>query len=346
MQPIVSILIPAHNAGRWVADALLSAVEQTWPRKEVILVDDGSTDETLAIAQKFCSATVKVVAQEKQGAAAARNKALALSQGDYIQWLDADDLLARDKLARQVEVLHRFESKRTLVSGPWGFFSYRTDAAKFRPTALWCDLPPVDWLVRRWNHNAHMQTATWLITRELTELAGPWDVRLLSNDDGEYLCRVIKSCDSIRFVPEAKVFYRVTGSSRLSYVGQSTAKLEAQLLGVRLQIEHVRSLEDSERTRSACLRKLQLWFDNFYPDSADLISSVEPIVTSLGGTLEPPKLSWKYAWIQKVFGWAAAKRFRTNYNRLKSSMIRLWDAFVFHVGHKVAGAARPRRAEH
>src|SRR5947207_10797681 len=81
MQPLVSILIPAHNAGRWVADALQSAVEQTWSQKEIILVDDGSTDATFAIAREFSSPIVKVIRQEKQGAAAARNHAFALSQG-------------------------------------------------------------------------------------------------------------------------------------------------------------------------------------------------------------------------------------------------------------------------
>ena len=73
------------------------------------------------------------------------------------------------------------------------------------------------------------------------------------------LGRVIKLSDAIKFVPEAKVFYRVTGGSRLSYVGHSKAKLEAQLLGLELQMQHVLSLEDSERTRSACVHRLQTW---------------------------------------------------------------------------------------
>jgi len=331
VEPLVSILIPAHNAEPWVAATLRSATEQTWPRKEVILVDDGSTDSTLEIARGFCSAKVKVVAQEKQGAAAARNAALALSQGDYIQWLDADDLLAPDKIEGQIKMIGAATSKRTLFSGPWGSFCYRTSTAKFSSSPLWCDLPPVEWFVRKWKHNAHMQTATWLISRELTEMAGPWDMRLFSNDDGEYLCRIIKNSDTIKFVPEAKTFYRVTGSSRLSYVGQSDEKINAFLLGVRLQIQHVLSLENSERTRSACVQKLQLGLFHFYPERPELVREVEEIATALGGKLEMPKLSWKYTWIQRVFGWSAAKRFRMWYNRRKSDLIRSWDAVLFHI---------------
>ena len=102
MQPLVSILIPAYNAERWIADTIRSALAQTWPRKEIIIVDDGSTDRTLAVARQFASRNLSVVTQQNQGASAARNKALELCQGDYIQWLDADDLLSPNKVTRQM----------------------------------------------------------------------------------------------------------------------------------------------------------------------------------------------------------------------------------------------------
>src|SRR5947208_10643307 len=100
MKPLVSILIPAYNAEAWIADTIQSALAQTWPRKEIVVVDDGSRDATFAVARRFASSEVKVVTQPNSGAATARNKAFALSRGDFIQWLDADDLLAPDKLAR------------------------------------------------------------------------------------------------------------------------------------------------------------------------------------------------------------------------------------------------------
>src|SRR5207248_8968504 len=103
MKPLVSILIPAYNAEPWITDTIQSALAQTWMRKEIIIIDDGSTDQTLSIARQFASKTVSVIAQRNQGAAAARNKAFALSQGGYIQWLDADDLLSPDKIEAQVK---------------------------------------------------------------------------------------------------------------------------------------------------------------------------------------------------------------------------------------------------
>ena len=115
MKPLVSILIPAFNAEPWIAETIQSALGQTWQQKEIVVVDDGSTDQTLAIARKFASEKLTITTQPNQGAAATRNKAFSLSQGDYVQWLDADDLLAPDKVAMQMEVANRSESKRTLL---------------------------------------------------------------------------------------------------------------------------------------------------------------------------------------------------------------------------------------
>ena len=70
-----------------------------------------------------------------------------LSQGDYIQWLDADDLLAADKVWRQMKTLECLGNNRILLSAAWGHFCYRTSAAVFQPTPLWCDLSPVEWFV-------------------------------------------------------------------------------------------------------------------------------------------------------------------------------------------------------
>jgi glycosyltransferase involved in cell wall biosynthesis len=331
MPTLVSILIPAYNAERWIADTIQSALAQTWPCKEIIIVDDGSRDRTLEIAQRFASRDVLVVTQQNQGAATTRNRAFELCQGDYIQWLDADDLLSPDKVARQVVAAQESQDKRRLLSSGWGYFMYRPDKAKFVPTALWCDLTPVEWLLRKWEQNLHMQTATWLVSRELTEVTGAWDSRLMGDDDGEYFCRALLASSGVSFVPEAKVFYRVTDSNRWSYIGQSQRKLEAHLLSRQLQIGYLRSLQDDERVRIVCLKYLQRSFFNFYPERVDLVRQMQQLAAMLGGQLEIPKLPWKYRWIQELFGFTVAKRARQRWNRSKSFVIRSWDKAAFHL---------------
>jgi glycosyltransferase involved in cell wall biosynthesis len=334
MRPLVSILIPAYNAEQWIADTIRSALAQTWARKEIIIVDDGSRDQTLSIARRFATEGVSVVTQKNQGAAAARNRAFALSQGDYIQWLDADDLLSRDKIEKQIQAAEQSKSKRVLISSGWGYFMYRPAKARFVPGPLWCDLSPLEWLLRKWEHNAHMQTATWLVSRESTDAAGAFDTRLLSDDDGEYFFRVIMRSEGIRFVPDAKVFYRASPSNRLSYIGRSSRKVEAQFLGMKMQIGYLRSMQDSDRVRAACVTYLQTWLGHFYPDRPDLAQEAQQLATSLGGRLSFPKISWKYAWVEKLFGFAAAKQTQLCYNQGKSCVLRAWDRVMCAFDHR------------
>src|SRR5262249_33755948 len=153
------------------------------------------------------------------------------SRGDYIQWLDADDLLSPNKIESQMKAAHQRRDERMLFSCPWAYFRYRPARAKSSPTSLWCDLAPTEWMLRKWEGNWHMQTATWLVSGELTKAVGPWDTRLLGDDDGEYFSRVINASNGIRFVAQSKVYYRITTSKRLSYIGRSDKKMEAQFLG-------------------------------------------------------------------------------------------------------------------
>jgi glycosyltransferase involved in cell wall biosynthesis len=329
MSPLVSILIPAYNAEKWIADTIRSALGQTWPKKEIIIVDDGSTDQTLAIARQFASQEVCVFTQPNQGASAARKKAYSLCQGGYVQWLDADDLLRAEKIARQMAVLERLSSNRTLPSSGWGYFMYRLRKTVFCPSALWCDLSPVEWQVRKMEQNLHMPLMTWLVSRELCQAAGPWDTRLSLDDDGEYFCRVVLASDGIRFVPEAEVYYRRSGTSTMSAVDWSNKKLDSQALSMQLQIAHLRAAEDSDRVRAACLTYLHNWLHCFYPERMDIVGQLAQTAADLGGELKEPRLPWKYVWIQKLFGWESAKRARILLPRLRLSLIRSWDKALF-----------------
>jgi glycosyltransferase involved in cell wall biosynthesis len=331
MKPLVSILIPAYNAEPWIADTIKSALDQTWPRKEIVVVDDGSTDQTLQVARQFASPTVSVVTQENQGASTARNRAFELCQGDYIQWLDADDLLAQDKIAKQVEASNLYGSERTLFSCAWKHFYYRIDKSNFAPSSLWCDLSPVEWLVRKIGQNLHMPNSTWLVPRELTQAAGPWDTRLSFDDDGEYFCRVIAASDGIRFLPDITVFYRISGCDSLSTLERPHQKLESLFLSMQLHVAYLRSLEESERTRAAAVNYLQTWFICFFEERPDLARELEQLAIALGGGLELPTLSWKYLWIQKLFGGTVAKQVRQRWNRCKSSVMRSWDKTLFRL---------------
>ena len=99
---LVSILIPCFNAEKWVAQAIESALAQTWSEKEVIVVDDGSTDNSLEIIRRF-DGRIRWESGPNRGGGAARNRLLELASGEWLQYLDADDFLLPQKLERQIE---------------------------------------------------------------------------------------------------------------------------------------------------------------------------------------------------------------------------------------------------
>lgn len=329
MKPLVSILIPAYNAEEFIADSIRSAITQTWESKEVIVVDDGSSDGTAEIARRFASTDVSVVSKQNEGAAATRNRAFQLSQGDYIQWLDADDILAPDKIERQLAALREGDGERILLSSSWGRFAYRTEHARFVPTSLWQNLAPVEWLLRKLGEHHFMQTATWLTSRELAEAAGPWDTRLHVDDDGEYFCRVLLASSGIRFAPEARVYYRQGPSSRVSYIGASDNKKDAMLLSMKLHVQYLQSLERSERVRKACMSYMQHHYIVFYPERPDLMTELQALAANLEGCLDEPELNWKYAWIKPVARFETAKWAQITLHELKASLLRRWDKAMY-----------------
>jgi glycosyltransferase involved in cell wall biosynthesis len=101
---LVSILIPCYNANRWIEEAINSALSQTYSNIEVIVVDDGSTDCSLEIIQSFGS-QIHWETWENRGGNATRNRLLELSQGSWLQYLDADDYLLPPKVEQQLQLL-------------------------------------------------------------------------------------------------------------------------------------------------------------------------------------------------------------------------------------------------
>ena len=330
MNPLVSILIPAYNAEKWIGETLRSAIGQDYPHKEVILVDDGSTDKTLAVARTFASALVKIIHQSNAGGPAARNASLAHAQGDYIQWLDHDDLLAPNKISVQMQEQERAPSDRVLFSCPFATFYYRTEKARLFQSPLCRNLTPLEYFFIKFPGNTYFQSSSWLVSRRLTELAGPWWDLRSPDDDGEYFCRVVAASEGIRFVPEARCYWRVGNHGSFSGAWKKSAVVQdATFQSMRRCIEHFRKLEDSEQSRAACVKFLQDRLVYFYPVNKELVNRMHELVRELGGVLSPPPLAWKYKLIGNLLGPNAARRAQFSFPMLRSLAGRKWDKFMY-----------------
>jgi glycosyltransferase involved in cell wall biosynthesis len=116
MPPLVSILIPCHNARQWVKQAIDSSLAQTWEEKEIIVIDDGSTDGSLKIIEQF-DGRIRWETGPNRGGNAARNRLLELAKGVWLQYLDADDYLLPDKIANQMRFIGPY-TDADIVYGP------------------------------------------------------------------------------------------------------------------------------------------------------------------------------------------------------------------------------------
>ena len=105
-RPLISVIIPTYNAAPYIGETLDSVLSQTYPRKEIIVIDDGSTDSTPQSLEAYNS-TVRSIRQENAGAGAARNAGVKAASGDYIAFLDADDLWLPEKLDVQMRIAEK-----------------------------------------------------------------------------------------------------------------------------------------------------------------------------------------------------------------------------------------------
>lgn len=122
-QPLISVIVPCHNYGKYVGEAIESIQQQTYKNWELLLVDDGSSDDTGAVVARYCAADsrIRYHYQPQQGVSAARNNGFSLAQGEYLQLLDADDLLARHKFERQLALFEKYPSAALIYGDAYAF---------------------------------------------------------------------------------------------------------------------------------------------------------------------------------------------------------------------------------
>lgn len=280
----VSIIIPLHNAEAYAEEAIRSAINQTWPNKEIVVVDDGSTDGSLAVAKKMESEMVRIFQIPPTTASAARNFGISKTSGDYIQFLDADDILSDDKIELQMSQLIS-NTGEYISSCPWGKFKADTTEASFAEQDIWRETDAVEWLVKAWSGRGMMHSVCWLIPRSILSLSGTWNESLSLHDDGEFFCRVMLHSKGMLFCDQAKVFYRVTPNSlskRRNYMAAQSA-----LKTYSLYKEHVLPRRDDSIVRRALANNFLQFLYEFHPGYPDLLEAAESEIRNLGFSKVP-----------------------------------------------------------
>ena len=305
--PLISIIIPAFNAEKYILASINSSLHQTYSNTEIIVIDDGSLDDTLEIAQSFRDNRLKVFSQPNRGASAARNAAFQASTGDYIQYLDADDLLAENKIEQQMRMVQRWGNEQ-VYSSAWGVFYDAVEQAEFSAISLWRNFDqPIDWLVEAWTKQIWMQPSAWLVPRRLIEKAGSWNESLSLHDDGEFFCRVLLQSQGIKFCEQAKSYYRKGIGDSLSSTFSEKA-IKSHLKICELYESHLLSVENSARTRQACATNYMQFHFAHYPKYREYRNQAVEAAKRLGGAPLQPQGTELFHIIRKIAGWQIARK--------------------------------------
>ena len=131
--PLISIIMPAYKAEAFIGRAIQSIINQDYQRWELVIVVDGSPDNTAEVAKSFSDERIKVIEQENQGVSTARNNAIAASTGEYIAFLDADDVWYPSKLDVDLQVLRQHKDPLGFVYGRYSAFDEQGDFVNFSP---------------------------------------------------------------------------------------------------------------------------------------------------------------------------------------------------------------------
>jgi len=182
--PLVSVIIPTHNYGDFVATAIESVFAQTYQRIELIVVDDGSTDDTRQVVERY-GTRVTYVFQPQRGAAAARNTGIVRSTGSYLAFLDADDMWLPRKLERQVALLEAMPQ----VGLAYAWYALTDEVGTPLPQRFETWAPDGD-LLESLPLSLAPYTPTWLIRRACIDHVGPFDTSFAISEDWEFCLRL------------------------------------------------------------------------------------------------------------------------------------------------------------
>ena len=295
-----------------------SVLAQTHQPLEVILVDDGSTDNSYTVAKQYESSQVQILQQQNAGAAVARNTGLAVAKGGYVQFLDAGDVLDEHKIEAQVNALKdqpgkvavcdykQFTTEEELKNRIY------TDQSNF----IYSSDDPQDFLVGLWGGKGQLnfiQTNCWLAPKKVIEKAGNWRVYRCPDDDGEFFARVLLASEGIVHVPGVYNYYHIApgGVNQLSR-SKNKKYLQNVLLNIDLKHQYLVKAGHHPYIKKAIASQYLRFAVDQFPAQKILCAIAYKRYRSLNEKVKVPVLGGSVIeFIKHVFGWRMARLVRS-----------------------------------
>lgn len=278
----VSIIVPTYNRASVIQETLNSVFSQTYQNWECIIIDDGSTDNTEEVVQYYLKNDCrfqfhKRIDSYKKGGNGARNYGFDLSVGDFIQYLDADDILSMDKIEKQIN-LATDENQADVFSCSLAYFSDNILNSKIHSQYIDKSYDKAeDWLRDSWSGGGFGQTMIWLTPRKVHMKAGRWNESVIKNQDGEFFCRVLLNARSLIYSNEGLVYYRKDGkkTSKSTYISPISA--QSTFYTFQLYEKHTSELSDNDFSRAIAnqyYKFIFFYFPHYRNLREDAISSI------------------------------------------------------------------------
>ena len=317
--PLVSVIVPAHNAADTIVECIESLINQSYRNLEIILCDDRSTDNSYSlIKQHFSDPRISWISADGVGACAARNTGFQHCSGDYIQFLDADDLMARNKLELQIHQIESCSNPSQTVSfsalvqfrdgspPESGERWHEKDVAFDKPLQLLCKILSSD---------QYIQTGQWLLSRRLAQQTGPWDESLVADQDGEYFARILQQAHTVLSCPEAVAYYRKAVAGQISS-RQHASHFQSRLRAFETKLQMIRETTEPKILRAIVTKQCQWIATLSYPRSITCSRQAIRMLEQYKCEFHPSFPTARLALIAKLFGWRFAR----------------WCSFIKHAG--------------
>ena len=218
----ISVIIPAYNAEHTIEETIKSVLKQTFPDFEIIVIDDGSSDRTLDIVREIADPRLKYFCYKNGGVATARNRGISHATGEFITFLDADDMWTSDKLKLQLEALQKYPEAGVAYS--WTYFLHEKEHLSYADTSSFYEGNVyAELLIKNFLHSG----SNPLIRKQAINTIGLFETTLVPCEDWDFYIR-LSSIYPFALIPKPQIIYRQSSgsaSSKVELMKDSTLKV-------------------------------------------------------------------------------------------------------------------------
>jgi glycosyltransferase involved in cell wall biosynthesis len=292
MRPLVSILIPCYNAAPWLAKCIESALEQTYRYKEVIVVDDGSRDGSLDIIRRF-EGRIRWETGPNRGANATRNRLMALSSGEWLSFLDADDYLLPHKVEKQVDLVYERRNVDVVYSPCFDLYDDPERGADGGDLLATYPFVDEDVFANYFRWTCFSTTALLFRASAIADVGG-WNENAVCHEH-ELILRLLFAKKQFALMPERLAVYRVQYLNSISRSSPLRTRMDQMALSDRLEADLAAKGEMTENRRIALAQARILAARSAYSLDKNFSRRICAKALSMGPFVRPQPIN-KYYW--------------------------------------------------